>query len=109
MAAAHIPITGGGSNASELIAYRNALELVIKEGPLLLSKMNAMIDAAPDPDDYGALETQFGLMGGDGVRCWGELANVVNALQANPAEPGSTAGDAALLATKLRQFVDVVG
>jgi hypothetical protein len=108
MAAAHISIAGtlwGG----KLRAYRDALALVIDEGPDLLAKMSQMIDATPNPDDYTELESQFGLEVGDGQQCWGELAAVVVALQANPAESTSQAGDAALLATKLKQFVDVVG
>lgn len=104
MAAAFIPIAGT-QHGAQLHAYRNALKLVITEGPLLLSKMAQMQDGS----DYTELETAFGLEGGDGVSVKGELTSVVEALQANPADSASTAGNAALLATKLRQFVDLVG
>lgn len=108
MAAAHIPIAQT-HDGGKLQAYRDAVKLVITEGPLLLSKMAQMVDTTPDPDDFAHLETQFGLPVGKGLSAKGELTAVVEALQTNPADAGSQAGNAALLATKLRQFVDVVG
>ena len=109
MAATFIPIAGGSTHGSHLQAYRNALKLVITDGPLILSKMATMIDTVPNPDDFSALETAFGLPSGTGETCKGELTAVTEALQANPADSAAQAGNAALLATKLRQFVDKVG
>ena len=108
MASPHISIenTEWGTRLKE---YRNALRLVITEGPQLLDKMAQMVDTDANPDDYTHLETQFGLEGDKGLSAKGELTAVVEALQADPASEASTAGSAALLATKLNQFVDVVG
>jgi len=108
MAAPYIPIVSTEDGA-ELKQYRDALEFVITRGPLIRAKMANMIDTDADPDDYTELETKYGLEGGDGATLYAELNVVVTTLQANPAEAGSTAGDAALLATKLAQFVNLVG
>jgi hypothetical protein len=108
MAAAHISIQST-EWGNKLKAFRNAVALVVAEGPALKAKMDAMIDTAATPDDYTQLETQFGLEGGKGETLWGEHATLVLALQANPASEAATAGDAALLATKLAQYINVVG
>lgn len=108
MAHSHISIVQT-EHGVQLKAYRDALKLVITEGPLLLDKMAKMVDPTPDPDDYSHLENQFGLAGGTGLSCKGELTSVVEAMQADPAESTSQAGNAALLKTKLKQFVDTVG
>lgn len=104
MAVSHVPITGT-EHGAWLKRYIAALRTVITEGPLIESKMGKMIDGS----DYSHLETQFGLDVGTGASAYGELQAVVLALQADPANEASTAGNAAKLATKLRQFVDVVG
>jgi hypothetical protein len=109
MAAPHITITQSSGDSAQLKSYRDALKTVITEGPQILAKMATMIDTAPDPDDYAMLEAQYGLQGGRGASAKGELTAVVEALQANPADAASQAGNAALLATKLQQFVNLVG
>lgn len=104
MALNHIKITPT-MHGAQLQEYRNALKKVITEGPMLLDKMAAMVDG----DDYSHMEVQFGLDTGKGADAKTILTTTVEALQANPANPGATADNAAQLATKLDQFVDWVG
>lgn len=104
MAVNHIDIEST-LHGAQLQQYRNALKTVITEGPLLLDKMAAMVDGT----DYTHMETMFGLKTGKGAAAKTILTTVVEALQSNPPEPGSTAGNAANLANKLDEFVDWVG
>ncbi len=104
MATTHIHLTNT-ELANRIRAYRNALTLVISEGPLLLAKFDTMIDGG----DYSELETEAGFDTGDGTNFYSNHQAVVLALQANPATAGSTADNAALLATKLSQYVSRVG
>lgn len=104
----HIDIVST-SHGARLQQYRDAIKLIITEGPLILAKMAKMVDDEEDPDDYSHLESQFGLEGGKGLAAKGELTAVVEALQADPDSDAATAGNAAKLATKLKQFCDLVG
>lgn len=84
MAAPHIAIASTDHGA-QLKAYRNALKLVITEGPLLLAKMALMIDGdGSSAEHFSYMQEKFGFADDAGAKAaYDELSSVLFKLGTN--------------------------